>query len=363
MKMHRKLAALLGGAALAAGLVACGGGYGGGNDGYHPPPAVATKFAATALVSDGAIAASHTDAKLVNPWGLAFNPTGYVWVANNGTDSSTLYDGNGVPQSLVVTTPAGPTGIVYNGSQDFMVTQNAISGPSRFIFVTQAGTLSGWSPAVNQNAALTVVPAGGPTGPLYQGLAIGAYAGANYLYAADFRHNAVDVYNATFTKVTLPGVFHDMALPAGYAPFGIQGIADRIYVAYAKQDASGSEEVTGAGLGIINVFDSGGVFIKRLVTGGALNAPWGMALAPGNFGSFSGDLLVANFGDGKINAYRPSGHLDGTLSKTDGTPIAIDGLWGIAFGNGINAQPRNTLFYTAGPQDEAHGVYGRIDMQ
>ena len=210
---------------------------------------------------------------------------------------------------------------------------------------------------------MTVVD-GGAGGPLYKGLAIGSYAGANYLYAADFRNNAIDVYDGSFVKVSLPGTFRDLALPAGYAPFGIQAIGDRIYVAYAKQTAGSNDETRGAGFGAIDVFDTAGVLMKRLVSDGALNAPWGMALAPSNFGTFSGDLLVANFGDGKINAYNPStGMLDGTLSRMDGAPIIIDGLWGIAFGNGINAQPLNTLFFTAGPADETHGLYGRIDMQ
>ncbi len=357
--------------ALSAGLAACGGGsgYGGGDSGtYTPPPPPSTKFAATVVVSDTATTAAHTDARLVNAWGLAFNPTGFVWVANNASNSSTLYDGNGVLQTLVVSIPAGlsgpagPTGIVFNASTDFKVTENGVTGASPFIFVGEGGTVSGWSPGVNRNAAITMVD-GGVNGPLYKGLAIGSSVGANYLYAADFRHNAIDVYNGTFTKVTLPGTFHDATLPAGYAPFGIQTIGDRVYVAYAKQAATGPDEVPGAGLGLINVFDTGGVFVKRLVTGGALNAPWGMAMAPASFGTFSNMLLVGNFGDGKINAYNTStGALVGTLSKADGTPIVIDGLWGIAFGNGVNAQPLNTLFYTAGPSDEQHGAYGRIDM-
>jgi uncharacterized protein (TIGR03118 family) len=350
------------GAALAAGIVSCGGHHDDMKD-------VTTKFAATNLVSDGTPAAAHTDANLVNAWGIAFNPTGFVWVANNGTNTSTLYDGNGVPQTLVVSIPAGrggdahPTGIVFNSTQDFKVSQNGVTAASPFIFVGESGTISGWSPTVNRTAAITVVD-GGPSGPVYKGLAIASYAGANYLYAADFRNNAIDVYNGSFVKATLPGGFRDPALPAGYAPFGIQTIGDRIYVAYAKQAASGPDEVKGAGLGIIDVFDTSGVLIKQLATGGALNAPWGMAVAPANFGSFSNDLLVANFGDGKINAYNLStGKLDGTVSKADGTPIVIDGLWGLAFGNGINSQPVNTLFFTAGPADEAHGLYGRIDMQ
>ncbi|MDB5906029.1 MAG: hypothetical protein JWP34_143 [Massilia sp.] len=384
------------GAALAAGIVACGGGGGGGGNpagggtaaggggtagggdpyggngtgaGGTTPPAVGTTYMATNLVSDGTITAAHTDANLVNAWGIAFNPTGFVWVADHGTNKSTLYDGNGVPQSLVVSIPAGtggsagPTGIVYNGTQDFKVTQNGVTGASPFIFVGQGGTVSGWSPTVNGTAAITVSD-GGANGPLYKGLAISSYAGANYLYAADFRNNAIDVYNGSFTKVTLPGSFHDPALPTGYAPFGIQSIGNLVYVAYAKQATSGPGDIPGAGLGIIDVFDSSGAFIKQLAMGGVLNAPWGMTMAPANFGPFSGDLLVANFGDGKINAFNPStGKMDGTLSRSDGTPIVIDGLWGLAFGNGVNSQPNNTLFFTAGPSGGTHGLYGRIDLQ
>jgi uncharacterized protein (TIGR03118 family) len=365
---HKVLAwlkASLLGAAVAAAAVSCGG----GGDHHFMPP-VATKFLATSLVSDGTLAAAHTDPNLVNAWGLVFNPTGFAWVANNHTNTSTLYDGNGVPQSLVVAIPpgaggdAGPTGIVYNGSQDFKVTQNGVTGASAFIFAGEAGTISGWSPTVNRTSAVTMFD-GGVNGPLYKGLAISSYAGANYLYAADFRNNAIDVFSGSFAKVTLPGNFRDPGLPAGYAPFGIQAIGNRIYVAYAKQAATGPDEVKGAGLGLIDVFDTSGAFIKQLVmVGGALNAPWGMTMAPANFGSFSDKLLVANFGDGKINAYDPSsGKLKGALSRPDGTAIVIDGLWGLAFGNGVNAQPANTLFFTAGPADETHGLYGRIDMQ
>ncbi len=365
---HRVMAwikAGVAGAVIAAGIVACGG------DNFNPfrTRDMSTRFVATNLVSDGTPAAAHTDANLVNAWGIAFNPTGFVWVADNGSNNATLYDGNGVPQTLVVAIPPGsggdasPTGIVFNATPDFKVTQNGLTAASPFLFVGEGGTLSGWSPTVNRTSAITVVD-GGANGPLYKGLAISRFNGANYLYAADFRNNAIDVYDGRFAKARLPGSFRDPGMPAGFAPFGIQAIGDRIYVAYARQAPSGSDEVKGAGLGVIDVFDSGGVFIRQLVMGGALNAPWGMALAPGNFGTFSNRLLVANFGDGKINAYDPAtGKLDGTLSKADGTPIVVDGLWGIAFGNGVNSQPVNTLFFTAGPADEAHGLYGRIDMQ
>ena len=366
----RLLKAGLSGIVLGAAVASCGG----GND--HPmttppvvmPPVMTSAFATTALVTDQASGAAHTDTHLVNAWGLAFNPTAFVWVANNGTSTSTLYDGNGVPQTLVVAIPAGtagdaaPTGIVYNGTTDFKVTQNGVTGASPFIFVGEAGTVSGWSPGVNRTNAVIAVDTNGTA--VYKGLAIGAFAGANYLYAADFRNNRIDVYDAGFQKATLPGGFVDPNLPAGYGPFGIQAIGDRVYVAYAQRETSGNDEVKGAGLGVVDVYDMGGTFLHRLAAGGALNAPWGLALAPANFGDFSNAILVGNFGDGKINAYNPStGAFIGTLSKSDHTPIVIDGLWGIAFGNGVNNQPANTLFYTAGPGDEAHGIYGRIDMQ
>lgn len=357
-------------ASLLAAIVSCGGGGYSSSDAMPPmqPPA-ASKFLAVNIVADTAGSATHTDANLVNAWGIAFNPTGYVWVANNGSSTSTLYDGNGVAQPLVVAIPAGtggaasPTGIVHNASQDFKVAQNGVTGASVFIFAGENGTISGWSPNVNPTSAVLVAD-GGSAGPVYKGLALASYAGANYLYAADFGRNAIDVYNGSFAKVSLAGNFRDPSLPAGYAPFNIQALGDKLYVAYAKKDASEPEEIKGAGLGVIAVFDTSGVFVKELVMGGALNAPWGLAMAPANFGSFSNALLVANFGDGKINAYQPStGALMGTLVKADGTAIVIDGLWGIAFGNGINAQPANTLFYSAGPADEKHGLYGRIDLQ
>ena len=343
--------------ALVAALFACGGGH------HHHPPA-ASAYAATSLVSDTpALPAAHTDSNLVNGWGVAFNPRGFVWVVANGTAKSTLYDGNGVPQSLVVSTPPGPTGIVFNGTQDFKLSQNGVTAPSPFIFASESGSISAWSPTVSPTTAVVVFD-GSAGGSVYKGLAISRYANANYLYATDFHNGRVDVFDASFAKVALPGAFSDPSLPAGYAPFGIQAIGERIFVAYAKREASGDDEEAGAGLGIVNVYDTGGTLIKRLVSGGALNAPWGMALAPADFGSASNMLLVGNFGDGKINAYDPStGAAGGPLRKADGTPLVIDGLWGIAFGNGLNSQPVNTLFYAAGPDDETHGQYGRIDLQ
>jgi uncharacterized protein (TIGR03118 family) len=380
MSIHSKTAACLKaglfGAALAVALASCGGG---GDDNMSntpmPPsagtPSIASAFATRSLVADAGTGAEHIDAKLINAWGIAFNPTGFVWVANNGSATSTLYDGNGVPQALVVAIPPGnagtssPTGIVFNGNAGtFQVSENGVSGTSAFIFASENGTLSGWSPAVNRNNAIRTVDTGA-AGAVYKGLAIAGYTGATYLYAADFRNGRVDVYDSNWNKVTLPGgSFSDPNLPAGYAPFGIQAINGRIYVAYAQRAAGSIDETKGMGLGIVDVFDASGAFMKRLVTGNGLNAPWGLVMAPANFGGASNLLLVANFGDGKINAYNPdTGAFAGTLSRADRTPIVIDGLWGIAFGNGVNNQPTNTLFYTAGPGDEEHGAYGRIDLQ
>ncbi|WP_215404161.1 TIGR03118 family protein [Janthinobacterium sp. JC611] len=344
-------------AVLAIILFACGGHH------HHKPPMLST-YVATSLVSDtAALPAAHTDPNLVNAWGVAFNPRGFAWVVANGTAKSTLYDGNGVPQSLVVSTPAGPTGIVFNGTQDFKLSQNGVTAASPFIFASESGSIAAWSPTVNPTTALVVFD-GGAGGSVYKGLAIGTYGGANYLYAADFHNGRVDVFDASFARVSWSGAFSDPGLPAGYAPFGIQAIGQRIYVAYAMREASGDDEQAGAGLGIVNVYGSGGKLIKRLVSGGALNAPWGMALAPADFGTASNMLLIGNFGDGKIHAYDPdTGEAWGALRKADGAPLVIDGLWGIAFGNGLNKQPVNTLFYAAGPDDEAHGQYGRIDLE
>ena len=375
MRIHPKAAAwykaILSATILAAGLAACGG----DDDDPAPapppvvtPPVVTSAYGTTALVADAAPAA-HVDPNLVNAWGIAFNPTGFVWVNNQGSNTSTLYDGTGVPQTLVVAIPPGsagparPTGIVFNASTDFKVTQNGVTGASPFIFVGEAGTVSGWSPTVNRTNAITAVDTGGTS--VYKGLAIASSGGANFIYATDFRNARIDVYDASFQRATLPaGAFVDPNLPSGYAPFGIQAAGNRIYVSYAQRNAGGTEEVKGAGLGVIDAYDTAGAFVARIATGGALNAPWGMAVAPANFGDFSNSLLVANFGDGKINAYdAASGAFKGTLSRADRSPIVIDGLWGIAFGNGVQQQPATSLFYTAGPGDETHGQYGKIELQ
>jgi uncharacterized protein (TIGR03118 family) len=361
--------------AATAWLAACGGGGSGGttmNSGATMNGG--TGYVATGLVADTGSTnpynAMSTSASLVNAWGVAFNPQGFAWVADEGTSKSTLYDGNGAPQSLVVTIPAGaagaarPTGIVFNPTGSFAVSQGGTSAPSAFIFVGLSGTVSGWAPSVNATAAVTAVDLGA-SHTVYTGLALTNGANGPRLYAADFAHARVDVYDGNFAPVVLPaGAFQDANLPAGYAPFGIQAIGGLVYVAYAQPNPNG-EPQEGAGLGALDVYDASGVLQTRLVAaGGPLNAPWGIAMAPAGFGQFSGDLLVGDFGDGQIHAFDPAtGAHQGVLTSANGTPIAIDGLWGLAFGNGLNSQPTTTLFFAAGPLDETHGVYGRIDVQ
>ncbi|SAL03669.1 hypothetical protein AWB81_06473 [Caballeronia arationis] len=353
------------GAALAT-LVSCGGG--GGSSSNSSGTSSPSSFTATALVSDGAVSAPHADPNLKNGWGVAFNPKGFVWVADNGTNVATLYDGNGTPQSLVVTIPDGtngeaaPTGIVFNGTQSFTVTQNGKSGVAAFIFAGEGGTITAWAPAVGPTNAFTMYD-DRTGGAVYKGLALAASNGNNFLYATDFHNNKIDVFDTNFTKVTMPGGFKDPAIPAGFAPFGIQQVGTNLFVTYAQQDAAKHDDVAGTGLGMVDVFDTAGNLKQHFATGAPLNAPWGIAQAPSNFGAFSGAILIGNFGDGTINAFdASSGRSMGTLNSPNGSAIIEHGLWGIAFGNDLNNQPSNTLFFAAGPNDEADGVYGRIDL-
>ena len=326
------------------------------------------RYAVTKLVSDQAGVAAHQDPNLVNAWGIAFNPFGFVWVSDAETGKSTLYDGAGVPQQLVVTIPpatggttGSPTGIVFNGGNTFLVTA-APNSFARFIFATEDGVIAGWAPTVNPTNAI-LVKDNSASHAQYKGLALSAGGTGQLLYATDFHNGKIDLWDSGFKPVSLPaGAFTDPKIPAGFAPFGIQAINGNIYVTYAKQDADRHDDVAGKGLGYVDVFDPNGNLIDRIVSKGPLNAPWGLALAPAGFGEFAGALLVGNFGDGRINAFdlMTGKHL-GELKSDKGKPIEIEGLWGLAFGNGFNGQPVNTLFFTAGPGDEEHGLYGRID--
>jgi len=333
-----------------------------------PTYAAPNAYTVTNLDSDQSGAAAHTDANLVNGWGVAFNPNGFVWVSNNGSGTSTLYDGNGVAQSLVVNIPAAngegngnPTGITYNGTNDFNIVTNAPPSnasptPARFIWASEDGAINAWAPGLT--TAVTKVTATAE----YKGVAIAGNGTANQLYAADFTGMKIDVYTTTFAPTAVPGGFSDPKLPAGYGPFNIMNIQGNLYVAFAKVNTQTGDEIDGPGLGFIDVFDADGFLLKRLASRGPLNAPWGMALAPAGFGPFSNLLLVGNFGDGMINAFDTVlGIWAGHLRTSDHKDLKIEGLWGIAFGNGVLNQPTDTLFFAAGPGDESHGLYGRID--
>ncbi len=320
------------------------------------------------LVSDQPGVAAHQDTHLVNGWGIAASTTSPWWVSNNGTSTSTLYDGAGTPfpaaNPRVVSVPGDPTGMVFNSfsaAGKFPVSSDTGAPASSFIWASEDGTISGWNPnfpAAASNQAFVIASHAGAN---YKGLAIG---GAGYLYAADFHNGAVDVYDGTNGQVTLAGSFTDPKLPKCFAPFGIQALGGMIFVSFAKQDADAADEVAGHGLGVVDAFSTDGVFLDRVAAHGQLNAPWGLAMAPATgFGEFSGDLIVGNFGDGQLNAFRWDGHHwhhDGELRGSDHHPVSVDGLWGIGFGNGATSGPMTTLYFAAGPDDEMHGLFGSI---
>jgi uncharacterized protein (TIGR03118 family) len=323
----------------------------------------------TNLVSDLPGLAELTDPDLVNPWGLAAGPTTPAWVADNGTDKATIYPGfvNGSPiqkAPLVVNIPGGaPTGEVFNPTPGFVVHAGAASGPALFLFDSEAGLVTGWNPGVPPPPPSTQAQVGASVhDAIYKGLAIATTAAGTFLYGADFHHGRIDVFDEGFNRVHLSGRFRDRKLPRGFAPFNVQELGGRLYVAYAKQDAAREDEVAGPGLGFVDVYSTSGHLLRRLLRRGQLNAPWGLVRAPAaGFGRFSGALLVGNFGDGRINAYDPTtGAFLGRLRHEDGSPIEIEGLWALRFGNGVTGNP-TTLLFTAGIDDEAHGLFGAIE--
>jgi len=315
-------------------------------------------YMVTPLVSDQPGVAAQTDPNLVNAWGLTSGPTSPWWVSDNGTQKSTLYRGSdGAIQGLVVAVAGGPTGAVFNPTAGFVL---PTGGKALFIFDSEDGKVRAWNGA--QGTTAIVVKDRSGEDAIYKGLAIADTSAGPRLYAADFHNARVDVFDGSFGLV--PGGFVDQSLPSGYAPFGIQTIGDRVFVTYAKQDADAEDELAGQSLGFVDVFSTAGALLGRVAQHGQLNAPWGLALAPSSFGRFAGDLLVGNFGDGQINAYEelPNGHFAhrGELRSADGGSISIDGLWALQFGKAGNNGPAGTLFFTAGPDEETHGLFGSI---
>jgi uncharacterized protein (TIGR03118 family) len=288
---------------------------------------------------------SATDPDLINPWGISFSGTSPFWVSDNGTGKATLYNSLGVKQGLVVSMPTGSepiTGQVFNGAASF--------NGDLFLFASENGTIAGWRGALGTTAEQLFTV----TGANYKGLAIAT--DKSNLYAANFGSGAIDVFNSA----GLANSYFDPTLPAGYKPFNVQNLGGTLYVTFAL--ASGRDDVAGAGHGFVKVFDPVSHTFASLVSQGTLNSPWGVALAPAGFGTLAGDLLVGNFGDGKINAFdKVSGALVGTLADASSNPLVIDGLWALAFGSGGNGSSPTSLYITAGPDDESAGVFARID--
>jgi uncharacterized protein (TIGR03118 family) len=381
MRTHRPYKAL-GPLAVAAAAVALAGIAGpargddgnNGNDGNHTDRA----YVQTNLVSDVPGLAAHLDPNLKNPWGTAVGPGSPIWVSDNAAGVTTLYDGAGNARPLVVTIPAAPstgkgaagspTGQAFNTfdqtSPDFVVSQKGASGPAFFLFATEDGTISGWNPNVDATHALiavdrsTATDGAGDVGAVYKGLTLVTTPAGKFLYASNFRFGTVDVFDSHFKLVNS---FTDPTIPHGFAPFGIHNIGGNLFVTFAKQKADKHDDLAGRGNGFVDEFAPNGSLIGRLVSRGKLNSPWAVTLAPSTFGAFGGDILVGNFGDGRINAYDPiTGKHLGRLSSPEGDPLTISGLWGLRFAPATPGAGPNTLFFTAGINQEADGLFGDI---
>ena len=331
-----------------------------------------TAFVQTNLVSDGFISAPTIDPNLINPWGIARSATSPFWVSDNGMGVTTVYTGTGTKvnvgglDSIAIaappgqTTPASPTGDVFNiAGSGFNITSNGHTGSSVFLFATEDGTISGWNPNVDvASSVLAVDNSQGGTGAVYKGLAIAQTDHGTLLYAANFRNGTVDVFNDDFKQVNS---FTDHHLPAGFAPFNVQVLDGHLFVTFALQDDAKHDDVAGAGNGFVDEFDLNGHLLHRVASGGALNSPWGLAIAPPGFGEFANDLLVGNFGDGTINVFNPkTDHFLGKLEDANGAPITIGDLWALVPGTGNAGSDPNKIYFTAGVQNEAHGLFGSL---
>jgi uncharacterized protein (TIGR03118 family) len=347
-------------------------------------------YVVTRLTSNLAGHAAARDPVLQNAWGIAFSPAGSpFWVNDNATGCSTLYDGTGakitalqvaipLPGNVVPVgscqpkdpnkppnpAPAAPTGIVWNPSASFLVPGTKI--PAIFIFSTEDGTISAWAGGLNPADSAVLAADESSNSAIYKGLAFAVNARGAFLFATNFHNGTVDVFgpngaDGMFTKVSLEGDFTDPELPAGYAPFNIVNLDGDLFVTYAKQDADKEDDVAGAGRGFVDVFDTDGHLIRRFESRGRLNAPWGIARASFAFGPFSGKILIGNFGDGRINVFNNDGRFVDQLEDVHGKPLVIDGLWALTLGGGRNSSP-DTLYFSAGPNDETDGLFGTITL-
>ncbi|MBO0810740.1 MAG: TIGR03118 family protein [Microlunatus sp.] len=314
------------------------------------------------LVSDQPGVAAITDPNLVNAWGISHGPTTPVWVSDNGTDLATLYRGavDTTPVSvapLTVGIPGGaPTGQVFNDTMAFVLPDGL---PASFIFASENGSIAAW----NGGEGTEAVTVASSDGAVYKGLALAHTASGPELLAANFHDNRIDVFGADFMPIPSAGMFQDPNLPAGYAPFNVAEINGQIFVTYALQDAQAEDDVAGPGHGFVDVYSTDGMFVRRLVTHSVLNSPWGITTAPSTFGRFGGDLLIGNFGDGRIHAFDPTtGEVLGVLRGTSGRPLMIDGLWALVVGDPA-AGGTDAIWFSAGPNDEQHGLLGVLRPQ
>jgi uncharacterized protein (TIGR03118 family) len=326
-------------------------------------------YVVSKLVADERGHAPSVDSALVNAWGIAASPTGPWWTSNEARGSSTLYSGTGRKQLLTVTVDGGPTGIAYYGGKRFRVSVAGVSDPARFIYACEDGKLRAWTPTVptGWSTRSEVVVDEAAEAAVFRGVALAR----DRVYATDFHNARVDVYDGSWRRVRRAGAFTDPAIPSWYAPFGVQAIGGHLFVTYVgRAPVNGNDAPTG---GYVDEYDLAGRLVARVARMGALNAPWGLAQAPRGFGPFGGDLLVGNFGDGRLNAYRwtSSGwRHDGVLRDAQSKPIVVNGLWGIGFGNGGAAGSRDTLFFASGPHDwrgatelGVHGLLGSISAR
>ena len=315
-------------------------------------------FTQTNLASDVSGVARNTDTELKNPWGVSFAPTSPFWISNQGSGTSTLYDGSGNKIPLTVPIPAGtppatgPTGQVFSGGSGFDLPN---SKPAFFIFDTLNGTIDGWG---GTNPAVQLASTKGAS---YTGLALANSGGSNYLYAADALGGQIRVFNTSYQQVTLSGKFTDPNLPAGFVPFNIQLTGSNLFVTYANRTGL----AFGSPGGYVDEFSTSGVFLGRVASGGPLDSPWGLALAPTGFGGFGGDLLVGNFGvNGEIDAYKLNGTglatFEGTLDGADGKPITNPFLWALEFRTGGSNVNTDALYFTAGYNNQKDGLFGEI---
>jgi len=357
--MPGRLLALAGLLGMAVVQIGCGG------DNGPAAPAGSQTYTRTNLIAnkagytDSAGAAATTDASLVNPWGIAFSPSGPFWIADNGANVATIYDNTGAKHGSNINiampgsaTGGAPSGQIFNGTSDF--------GGAHFLFSTEDGTIIGWNSGTG--TAIGTDRSGTPQGAVYKGLAMGVSGGNNFLFATNFRSGNVDVFDKNFAYVKS---FTDPGVDAGFAPFGIANVGGQLFVTFAKQDGAKHDDVAGAGNGFVDVFDTGGNLLRRFASHGSLNSPWAIAQAPASFGKFSNAILIGDFGDGHINAFNlATGSFEGQLADSTGAAITIPGLWGLAFGNGGSAGATTELYFTAGIDGgsglESGGLFGKI---